>query len=237
MADLGLFEVGQVFLSETPEGQRTYATGLRAGSAAPGGRHWLVEDRPVGVFDVKADLAALLDALGADIDKLQLVAEPPAWAHPGRGALLKLGPKVVLAGFGELHPALCAEFDLRGPAAAFELDLDALPEPRRRPTRTKPALVLSDLLPVTRDFAFVVDRAVTAATILKAARGADRALVAAVEVFDVFEGPALGEGKKSVAVAVTIQPRECTLTDAEIDRVSASVVAAVVKATGGTLRA
>jgi phenylalanyl-tRNA synthetase beta chain len=232
-SDVKLFEIGQVFLSERPEGQRTYATGLRAGT---GVRHWQARAQPVSVFDAKADLGALLDALGADIDKLQLVGEAPSWAHPGRGGRLQLGPKVVLASFGEVHPALLAELDLGGPVVAFELDLDALPEPRRKPTRTKPALPLSDLMPLRRDFAFVVDRAVTAATILKAARGADKTLIADVTVFDVFEGPSLGAGKKSLAIEVTIQPRDKTLTEDEIDKVSAAVVAAVVKATGGELR-
>jgi phenylalanyl-tRNA synthetase beta chain len=239
IADLALFEVGQVFLSDAPEGQHTYATGIRTGTArlAGSGRHWQVKAEKVGVFDAKADLAAVLDALGVDIDKVQLLAEPAPWSHPGRGGRLALGPKLTLGWFGELHPALAAELDLEGPVAAFEIDLDALPEPRRKATRTKPALGLSSLMPLSRDFAFVVDKGVTAASILKAARGADKGLITDVTVFDLFEGAHVGEGKKSVAIEVTLQPIDKTLTDEEIDKVSTAIVAAVTKTTGGVLRA
>jgi phenylalanyl-tRNA synthetase beta chain len=238
MEDIGLFEVGQVFLTDAPEGQHTYATGIRAGTArlTGAGRHWQGKAEPVGVFDAKADLAATLDALGVDIDKVQLVAEPAPWSHPGRGGRIQLGPKVMIGWFGELHPAWAEALDIDFPIAAFEIDLDALPEPRRKPTRSKGALNLSALQPVRRDFAFLVDRDTTAATILRAARGADKALIADVGIFDVFEGVHVGEGKKSVAIEVTLQPREKTLTDEEIDKVAAAVVAAVTRTTGGVLR-
>ena len=238
-ADIALFEVGQVFLSAAPEGQRTYASALRSGTAGPAGagRHWRQPARKVDVFDAKADLAAALDVLGLDIDKLQLVAEAPAWSHPGRGGRIQLGPKTPIAWFGELHPAWLDTLDLAGPVVACEIDLDAVPEPRRRPTRSKPALELSDLMPLSRDFAFVLDSHVPAATVLRAARNADKTFITNVEVFDVFEGTHVGEGKKSMAVAVTLQPRDKTLTDDEIDRISEAVVAAVGKATGGALRA
>jgi phenylalanyl-tRNA synthetase beta chain len=236
-ADLALFEVGQVFLSDAPEGQHTYATGIRTGTARVGGagRHWTGKAEPVGVFDAKADLAALLDSLGYDIDKVQVLPEPAPWSHPGRGGRVAQGPKT-LGWFGELHPAWAAAMDIQSAVAAFELDLDALPEPRRKPSRTKPALALSDLMPLSRDFAFVVDRTVPAATILRAARGADKALIADATVFDVFEGAHVGEGKKSVAIEVTLQPVDRTLTDEEIENVSAAIVAAVTKTTGGVLR-
>jgi phenylalanyl-tRNA synthetase beta chain len=238
-SDLALFEVGQVFLSDTPDGQHTYATGIRTGTAKlnGAGRHWSGKAEPVGVFDAKADLGAVLDALGVDIDKVQIFAEPAPWSHPGRGGRIALNPKVTLGWFGELHPAWAAELDIEGPVSAFELDLDALPEARKKATKTKPALTLSGQMPLSRDFAFVVDRGVTAATILKAARGADKGLIRDVTVFDVFEGSHVGEGKKSVAIEVTLQPLDKTLTDEEIDKVSASVVAAVTKASGGVLRA
>lgn len=237
-ADLAVFEVGQVFLSDAPDGQHTYATGIRTGTArlSGSGRHWTGKPAPVGVFDAKADLAAVLDALGYDFDKVQILAEPAPWSHPGRGGRVAQGPKT-LAWFGELHPAWAAELDIDGPVAAFELDLDALPEPRKKATRTKPALDLSALMPLSRDFAFVVDKSVTAGAILKAARGADKALIKDVNVFDVFEGTHVGEGKKSVAIEVTIQPTDKTLTDEDIEKVSAAVVAAVTKTSGGVLRA
>ena len=231
--DLALFEVGQIFLSVQPNGQHTCATAVRSGTS---GRSWRAPARGVDVFDAKADLAALLDALGYDIDKLQLVAEPPSWSHPGRGGAVKLGPKLTLASFGEVHPNILNVFDISGPVTAFELDLDALPEPRRKPTRAKPALKLSDLMPVVRDFAFVVDRDVDAAAMLRAARGADKALIADATVFDVFEGAHVGEGKKSVAIAVTLQPQDRTLTEADIEAVSSAIVSVIGKATGAVLR-
>lgn len=237
-ADVALFEVGQIFLSDQPEGQHTYASGIRTGTATldGAGRHWSGKAEAVGVWDAKADLAAVLDALGVDIEKVQVLPEAADWSHPGRGGRIALGPKVTLGWFGELHPALSAELDIEGPVAAFEIDLDAIPEPRKKATRTKPALALSPFQPVSRDFAFVIDRGVTAAAILKAARGADKALIKDVGIFDVFEGSHVGEGKKSVAIEVTLQPRERTLTDEEIDKVSSAVVAAVTKTTGGELR-
>lgn len=229
--DLKLFEVGQVFHSVQPEGQRTYATGIRLGNT----RHWQGAGK-VSVFDAKADIAALLDAMGHDIDKLQIVAEPASWSHPGRGGRIQLGPKVVIGWFGELHPSELAAYDLTGPVAAFELDLDAIPEPRKKATRAKPALKLSDLQPLSRDFAFVVDRDVAAEKLLRAAKNADKALITGVDVFDVFEGKGVGEGKKSLGIAVTLQPVDKTLTDEEIEKVASAVVAAVAKATGATLR-
>jgi len=230
--DLALFEVGQVFLSDRPEGQHTYATAVRAAGA---GKDW--QGSPtLSVFDAKADLAAALDALGHDIDKLQLVAEAPAWAHPGRGARLQLGPTNIIGWFGEVHPGWIAEMDLLGPVVAFELDLDAIPEPRRKASKSKGALKLSDLMPLERDFAFLLDRDVTAAALLKAARTADKAMITNVAIFDLFEGKGVPEGKKSVAIRVTLQPLDKTLTDEEIDKISTAIVAAVSKATGGTLR-
>jgi phenylalanyl-tRNA synthetase beta chain len=229
--DVALFEVGQVFLSDLPEGQHTYATAVRMGTSP----NWQANPG-ISVFDAKADLGAVLDAFGHDIDKLQIVSEAPTWAHPGRGGRVQLGPTNAIAWFGELHPAWAAEMDLTGPVVAFELDLDAIPEPRRKATRSKGALKLSDLMPVERDFAFLLDRNITAATLLKAARNADKALIADVGIFDVFEGKGVAEGKKSVAIRVTLQPTQKTLTDEEIEKVGASVVNAVTKATGGVLR-
>jgi phenylalanyl-tRNA synthetase beta chain len=233
LGDLALFEVGQVFLSDAPEGQHTYATAVRAGGAP---QSWQGA-APLSVFDAKADLGAVLDALGHDIDKLQLVAEAPAWAHPGRGGRVQLGPNKAIAWFGELHPAWAEEMGLDGPVVAFELDLDAIPEPRRKATRARPALKLSDLMPVARDFAFLVARDVPAASLLRAARNADKALIAGVDIFDVFEGKGVAAGKKSVAIRVTLQPTDRTLTEEAIEAVSGAIVAAVGKATGGVLRA
>ncbi len=236
--DLGLFEVGQIYRGDRPEDQFTAATGIRLGTArvAGGGRHWSGAAGPVTVFDAKADLFALLDALGAPTARLQIVAEGPDWFHPGRVGTVQLGPKNVLAHFGELHPSVLEQLDIAGPLVGFEAILEALPEPKARATRTKPPLDLVDLQPVRRDYAFLVDRKVAAASVVRAAEGADRNLVAAVAVFDLFEGASLGPDKKSLAIEVTLQPTARTLTDTEIDAVSEKIVAAVTKATGAALR-
>ncbi len=232
-ADLALFEVGQVYRGDRPEDERISAAGIRAGMNAP--RHWTGERRPVDLFDAKADALAVLEAIGAPVASLQTVAEGPGWYHPGRVGSLMLGPKNRLAVFGEIHPQVLAAMDAAGPLVAFEIDLDAVPLPKSART-TRPALAASQLHAVTRDFAFVVAADVSADRIVRAARGADKALVDSVSVFDVFTGAAIGEGQKSVAIEVTMQPREKTLTDEEIEKVSAAVVAAVEKATGGSLR-
>ncbi len=236
--DLALFEVGQIYRGVRPEDQFTAATGIRRGTDGVngGGRHWSGAADAVSVFDAKADLMALLDALGAPTTKLQIVAEGPAWFHPGRVGTIQLGPKNILGVFGELHPSVLEALDADGPIVGFEAILEALPAPKARATRTKPPLDLVDLQPVRRDFAFVVDRTVPAANIIRAAENADRKLVTGVAVFDLFEGASLGTDKKSIAIEVTLQPTERTLTDAEIDAAAEKIVADVAKATGAALR-
>jgi phenylalanyl-tRNA synthetase beta chain len=236
--DLALFEVGQVYRGDRPEDQVIAASGIRRGTAGIGGagRHWAGRASPAGVFDAKADALATLDALGLSPDKVQVVAEAPPWFHPGRSGTIRQGPKVVIGWFGEFHPKVLEALDVAGPLAGFELILDAIPLPKVKATKTKPPLELSDLQPVRRDFAFVLDRPVEAARVVRAAEGADKKLITGVAVFDVFESDALGAGKKSLAIQVTLQPRGKTLTDEEIDAVGKRVVAEVGKATGGVLR-
>ncbi len=225
--------MGQVYGGDRPEDERVNATGIRAGMSVP--RNWSSKRRPVDLFDAKADALAVLSAIGAPVDKLQTVAEGPAWYHPGRVGTFTLGPKNRLATFGEIHPRVLAAMDVSGPLVAFEVDLDAVPLPKSART-TRPPLQASQFQAVTRDFAFVVAGDVAADKIVRAAKGADKALVDSVSVFDVFTGASIGEGRKSVAIEVTLQPRDRTLTEEEIDKVSAAVVAAVEKATGGELR-
>jgi len=230
-ADVGLFEVGPVYRDATPEGQSLVACALRSG-ATP--RHWATPSRPVDAFDAKADALAALTAAGAPVASLQTVAEAPAWYHPGRSGSLKLGP-AVLAVFGELHPALLAACGAEGPMVGCEIFVAAIPQPRSGGT-AKPLLKLETLQAVTRDFAFVVDRAVAADKLVKAARGADKTLIRDVTVFDVYEGERMGADKKSIALSVTLQPAERSLTDAEIESLATRITAAVAKATGATLR-
>lgn len=237
-ADVALFEVGQCFADDTPKGQTMRAAALRRGSARLEGvgRHWAGGGEAVDVFDAKADAMALLSALGISTGGLQVVAGGPDFLHPGRSGRLQFGPKTVIGHFGEIHPAILKAMDVKGPLVAFEIVLDALPEPKAKPTKNKPKLDRVDLQPLTRDFAFLVDRSVAAGDILRAAQGADRTLVVDAQVFDVYEGERIEAGKKSVAVAVTLQPREKTLTDVEIEALADKIVADVAKKTGATLR-
>jgi phenylalanyl-tRNA synthetase beta chain len=230
-SDAALFEVGPLYRDDTPEGQVLAAAGLRAGQTGP--KHWRAPSAPVDLYQVKADALAALAAMGAPAENVQVGTEPPPWFHPGRAGVLRLGP-TVLGAFGELHPAIIEALDLRAPIAAFEVFLDAVPEPRAG--RAKPPLQLSVFQPIERDFAFVVDRALPAETLLRAARGVDRKLVADIRLFDVYEGAGLPSGKKSLAITVVLQPVDRTLTDPEIEGFSKRLVAQVEKATGGALR-
>ena len=236
-ADIAFFEVGQVFLSDEAKGQFTYASAIRTGAANinGAGRDWRNKTKKVDIYDIKADMAALFDMMGQDLDKCQIIDEAPSWAHPGRGARVQLGPKLILGHFGEIHPALLEEMELEAPIVAFEINLDAIPKPRKKATKSKSPIKLYDLLPLKRDFAFVVDKNIEAGKIIKAAKSANKSIIG-VNIFDVFEGGNLGENKKSIAIEINIQAKEKTLTDEEIEVISASVVKAVEKATGASLR-
>ncbi|MCC2651704.1 MAG: phenylalanine--tRNA ligase subunit beta [Microvirga sp.] len=238
LGDVALFEVGQTFASDEPQGQSIKAAAVRRGTArAEGvGRHWDGGAQAVDAFDAKADVLALLAALGIPSGGLQIVAGGPAWFHPGRSGTLQFGPKSVVGAFGEVHPKVLKALDLKGPLVAFELNLDALPPPKAKPTKMKPKLTLPDFQPLTRDFAFVVGRDVAAGDIVKAAQATERQLIVGVDVFDIYEGTGIDPDKKSVAIAVTLQPTEKTLTDVEIEAVSAKIVGEVTKKTGAVLR-
>ncbi|UWQ22330.1 phenylalanine--tRNA ligase subunit beta [Jannaschia sp. W003] len=225
-----LFEVGTAFSGGEPGEQGLQVAGLLVGQGPRdmhGGR------RAPDAFDARADAEAALAALGAPA--AQVMRGAPDWFHPGRSGTIRLGPKRVLAAFGELHPRVLKALDVRGPAVAFTVHPDAVPFPKATGT-ARPALILSDLQAVERDFAFVVDESVEAQALVNAAKGADKALITDVRVFDEFVGGSLGEGRKSLAIAVRLQPREATLTDKEIEAVGAKVVEKVRKATGGELR-
>ena len=234
-ADVALFEVGPCYDGVKPEDQSTVAAGVRAGRSGP--RNWAAKPRPADAFDAKADALAVLDALGAPVDKLQVFDEAAAWYHPGRSGSLRLGPKTVLARFGEIHPRVLRRMDVKGPVAGFEVLLDNLPKAKARKSAARKSLELSPFQPVERDFAFVLDQGVAAEAVVRAARSADKNLITEVRVFDLFEGKSLGAGKKSLAINVILQPTEKTLTDADIEAVADKVVAGVGKATGGVLRA
>jgi len=232
--NLGLFEVGNQFADDTPEGQALVAAGIRRGNS--GDRHWASEARAVDAFDAKADALAVLSACGAPVDKLQTEAGGADWYHPGRSGLLKLGPKNVLAAFGELHPRVLKALDVSGPVVAFEVFMDAIPLPKGKGGRSRGPLNASDYQAVDRDFAFTVARSVSAEDILRAAQGADKKLIRDATVFDVYAGEGMADDQKSVAIRLRLQADDRTLTDKEIEAVAASVVEAISKRTGGVLR-
>ena len=231
--DVALFELGPQYSDDTPAGQSLAAAGVRAGATGP--RHWASAARTVDAYDAKADALAALAATGAPVANLQVAREAPGWYHPGRSGALMLGPKT-LAAFGEIHPAIIRDLGLRGAVSAFEVNMDAVPPAKSKKSAARQFLALAVLQPVERDFAFVVEADMDAARLVRAAAAADKNLIAGVDLFDVYQGPELGDGKKSLAIAVTLQPIDATLTDADIDAAAAKIVAAVAKATGGVLR-
>ncbi|HVB89153.1 MAG TPA: phenylalanine--tRNA ligase subunit beta [Beijerinckiaceae bacterium] len=236
--DLALFEVGQVFLGDGESDQRTAAAAVRRGLAKPdgSGRRWSAQSVGVDAFDAKSDALALLGALGIPIGGMSFAAPGPAWLHPGRSAFFKMGPKATFGWFGELHPEILEAFDIQGPACGFEIVLDALPLPKAKATKARARLDLPELMPVERDFAFLVEQSVEAGELVKAVQGADKALICSVSVFDLYEGPGVPAGMKSLALSVTLQPREKTLTEAEIDAVSSRIVSEAGRRTGAQLR-
>ncbi len=234
-ADLALAEIGPTFQGGEPGEQTLQAAGLLVGHTSP--RDPFASRRPVDVFDVKADVEAVLAALGAPA-RVQITRKVAAWFHPGRSGAIGLGPNV-MATFGEVHPKVLAEMGVKGPAMAYTIQVAAIPHPKVK-TPTRPALTISDLQAVERDFAFVVDEKIEALTAVNAAQGADKLLIESVRIFDQFTGEKayaqMGDGKKSIAFTVRLQPVDKTLTEADITAVSAKIVEKVLKATGGTLR-
>jgi phenylalanyl-tRNA synthetase beta chain len=231
--DSWLFEVGPAYVSDDTQGQRLVVSAVRRITSD---RHWTGSREP-DVFDIKADAMAALEAVGAPVGSLQIAAEAREWWHPGRSGVMRLGPKNSMAEFGEIHPRVLKSLDVDGRVLAFEIVLDAIPKPRKATgLKARSPLERADLTPVKRDFAFVIDKSVPADVLLRAAKGADKAMVSAVSIFDVYDGKGVPEGQSSLAVEVTLQPREKTLTDEEIDGICAKVVAKVNAATGGALR-
>lgn len=241
-ADVALFEVGPKYSGDGDDGQAIVAAAIRTGRT--GDRHWADTPRDVDAWDAKADAMAALEAAGAPVGNLQVTTDAPGWYHPGRSGVLRLGPNA-LASFGDIHPGVLRAMDIDGPAVGIVVNLHLIPTPKQKKGKSakgsggsaaRPLLTLSPFQPVHRDFAFVVDAGVAAGDIVRAAAGADKNLIDDVQVFDVYEGEHVGADKKSVAIAVTLQPVDATLTDEQIDAVAAKITAEVEKRTGGVLR-
>ena len=231
--DIALFEVGPQYSSDSADGQHRIVAGMRAGQAV--GRNLYSAPRNADTFDAKADALAGLKAAGTPVASLQIKPEAAAWYHPGRSGTLSLGPNL-LGQFGELHPGVLAALSIDFPLAAFELFIDAIPVPKEKAGRARPALDISDFPTVERDFAFIVDVDLPAEKLVRSAQGADKKLITNVSVFDFYDGKSVGDGKKSLGIAVRLEPRDRTLTDAEIDAVAQKLVDNVKRVTGGELR-
>ncbi len=231
--DVRLFELGQTYKGLEPDEEELRAAAIRTGFDSP--RHWAGPNRAVDSFDAKTDIMQALAAAGAPVNSVQIIQGGPEWYHPGRCGTVQLGPKNQLGWFGELHPGVLAKMGIKGPVCGFEMVINNIPAPKRK-TSARGALNISDLMAVKRDFAFIVNEDIAAGKLVQAVRGADKKLISDVSVFDLFVGKSVGEGKKSLAVEVTLQPDSQTLTDEDIETVSKKIIDKVGKATGGVLR-
>jgi len=232
MANLALFEAGDAFHGGEPGEQHTLVTGILVGKTGPKDVHGASRD--VDIYDAKADAEAILAAMGAPAKVQILRGAGDAW-HPGRHGMICLGAKKVLGIFGEIHPKILTALDVKGPVVGFVLFPAEIPMPKNV-SANRGAASIPDLQAVERDFAFVVDTNIDALTATNAAAGADKALITDVRIFDEFIGGSLGEGKKSLAMTVRLQPTSATLKEAEIEAVCAKIIEKVSKATGGVLR-
>jgi len=232
LGDVALMEIGPAFRNATPDGQDMMATGLRIGAASP--RHWQGGHRPVDVYDVKADALSVLEMAGTPVENLQITPDAPGYYHPGRSACLRLG-KEILGYFGELHPQISEHFGVTSRIVAFEIFVDRLPLPRKNSGPARPLLKISPLQPVRRDFAFVVAQDLPADKVVRAIMAADKNLIQQVDIFDVYRGPGVADGFQSLALAITLQPQDQTLSDQQLEALSLQVVAAVAHI-GGKLR-
>lgn len=229
---LSLFEIGLIYENATPQGQHPACAGIRAGKTSAKEVHGTCRD--VDVFDAKADCLAALEAAGAPIDNLRVTTDAPAWYHPGRSGVLRLG-KTALATFGDIHPGMLKTLDVKGPVVGFELLFNAIPAAKPKKSTAKPKLELSEYQSSTRDFAFLIDAKVPAEDILRVAKTSDKTLIESAALFDVYQGKGVPEGKKSVALSVTIRAADHTLTESELDGISKKVIQAVT-GLGGELR-
>ncbi|MGI9436788.1 MAG: phenylalanine--tRNA ligase subunit beta, partial [Geminicoccaceae bacterium] len=231
---VALFESGPRFLGTQPGEQEVAIGGVRVGPNHA--RHWAAETRPVDLFDARADALAVLHACKVNPDGIRVVAEGPDHYHPGRKGRLMLGPKTVLAEFGEIHPGIVKALDLEARAVGFEVFLDRLPKPKQKKSCARAPIKSSAFPPVDRDFAFVVKQEVSAESLLNAVRSAEKSLIRDVALFDIYEGAGLGEGKKSLALSVRLQSMDRTLSETEIETTVKKITSAAAKATGATLR-
>ncbi|WP_455477105.1 phenylalanine--tRNA ligase subunit beta [Bartonella sp. B41] len=238
LLDFSLFEVSNVYEGDTPDKQKHVVGGIRRGTERfeGVGRFWGGNTITVNVFDAKADALAVLEACSIDLSKVQIEVGAPNWYHPGRSGIIKFGSEIILGFFGDFHPAALERLGVSGSLCGFEIFLDKIPESKKKATKRRSSLKLSPFQMVRRDFAFVVDKTVASSLIVRAASCADKRLIHSVQIFDVFEDSMLGKNKKSVAIEVSIQPTERTLTDEDLEDLALKIKENVIKMTGASLR-
>ena len=232
--NIALFEAGNQFISDTPDGQQYVIAGIRRGQKHD--RHWHKNPENVTIYDAKADAIAILSSIGVNTANAQIVAEAPSWYHPGRSGVIRLGPKNIMAYFGEIHPTILKNIDVKGPLVGFEIMLDNIPLPRSKSGSNRGPLKASDFQAVERDFAFVVDQDLPAEKIIKVIGSVNKKLIENINIFDVYQGAGIDDDKKSIAVNVRLQPFDKTMTDEEIEAFCTQVIDVINKKTGGILR-
>ncbi len=230
--DTALFEIGRNFSSSEYDGQVIVASGVRSNNVE--GRHWANSTRAVDAIDAKTDVVAALEAMGVNVENVRVVAEAPSYYHPGRSGAFKMG-KNAIAYFGEIHPKVLEKMDRTEAFIGFEILIENIPVSKKK-TTNKGILKTSALQPLSRDFAFIVDKDVAVDKMLRAVKSADKKLITGVDVFDVYVGKGVDDDKKSIALSATLQPTDKTLTDEEILAISDKILASVQKETGGVLR-
>jgi len=235
--DLMLYEIGPVFAGKEPGNQSTMIGAVKMGKYSR--KNWIEKERNFDVFDIKNDALRTLNEIGIDRSKVSVSSVTKKWYHPGRSGLISLGastgPK--LAYFGEIHPSIIKKLDLRiENVLGFEIFLDNIPEPRKKIRETKPQFVISDYQKVTRDFAFVIEEKFSSGEIISLVKNIDRELIKVVKIFDIYQGDNIEVGKKSIAFTVTLEPKNKTLSENDIEQISKKIVSLVQESTGATIR-
>ena len=235
--DLMLYEIGPVFAGKEPGNQSTMIGAVKMGKYSR--KNWIEKERNFDVFDIKNDALRTLNEIGIDRSKVSVSSVTKKWYHPGRSGLISLGAPTgpELAYFGEIHPSIIKKLDLRiENVLGFEIFLDNIPEPRKKIRETKPQFVISDYQKVTRDFAFVIEEKFSSGEIISLVKNIDRELIKVVKIFDIYQGDNIEVGKKSIAFTVTLEPKNKTLSENDIEQISKKIVSLVQESTGATIR-
>jgi len=235
--DLMLFEIGPVFKGSKPGEQSTMIGAIKTGKYSR--KNWIEKERNFDVYDIKNDALRTLNEVGIDSSKIMVSNKTKKWYHPGRSGLLSLGSSIgpELAYFGEIHPFIIKKLDLRTDnVLGFEIFLDNIPESKKKIREAKPQFIVSDYQKVVRDFAFVIDEKYESSEIINLVKKIDEDLIKNIKIFYVYKGENIDSGKKSIAFSVTLEPKDKTLSENDIEQISKKIILTVQKSTNATLR-